>query len=170
MGYKSPAPYLIAMKKSILLLSAAVLMASCGEKKKEESGFQMNRTKKETTLKKEKVAVPIDLSNKGIGPVTSVSLSENLDPDMVSLGQEIFEVKCTACHMPKARMIGPAVAGVLERRSPEWVMNMIMNPTEMIKKDPIAKALLKEYNNAIMLNQNVNQEDARALLEYLRSL
>ena len=164
------APYLIAMKKSLLMLSAAVLMASCGEKKKEEAGFQMNRTKKETTLEKEKEAVPVDLSNKGIGAVSSVSLSENLDPDMVSLGQEIFEVKCTACHMPNQRMIGPAVAGVLERRSPEWVMNMIMNPTEMIKKDPIAKALLKEYNNAIMLNQNVNQEDARALLEYLRSL
>jgi len=49
-------------------------------------------------------------------------------------------------------------------------MNMIINPTEMIKKDPIAKALLKEYNNAIMLNQNVNQNDARALLEYIRSL
>jgi hypothetical protein len=72
--------------------------------------------------------------------------------------------------MPNQRMIGPALAGTLERRSPEWAMNMIMNPTEMIKKDPIAKALLKEYNNAIMLNQNVNQQDARALLEYIRSL
>ncbi len=49
-------------------------------------------------------------------------------------------------------------------------MNMIMNPTEMIKKDPIAKALLMEYNNAIMLNQNVNQQDARALLEYISTL
>jgi mono/diheme cytochrome c family protein len=116
------------------------------------------------------VEIPVDLSNKGIGPVKNITISESLDSDMVSLGQEIFEVKCTACHMPNQRMIGPALAGILERRSPEWVMNMIINPTEMIQKDPIAKALLLEYNNAIMLNQNVNQEDSRAILEYLRSL
>jgi mono/diheme cytochrome c family protein len=164
-----PIPYI--MKKVLFALSAVFILNSCGEsKKKEESGFQMNRTKKETTLKKTKVEVPVDLNNRGIGPVKTVSLSDTLDADMVSLGQEIYEVKCTACHMPNQRMIGPALAGTLERRSPEWIMNMIINPTEMIKKDPIAIALLKEYNNAIMLNQNVNQEDARALLEYIRSL
>jgi hypothetical protein len=29
---------------------------------------------------------------------------------------------------------------------------------------------LKEYNNAIMLNQNLKEEDARNLAEYLRTL
>ncbi|MFT4790539.1 MAG: mono/diheme cytochrome c family protein [Arcticibacterium sp.] len=159
------------MKKILLMFTAALFLGSCGEKKeKEESGFQMNRTKKEVSSKKVAVEIPVDLSNKGIGPVKNITISESLDSDMVSLGQEIFEVKCTACHMPNQRMIGPALAGILERRSPEWVMNMIINPTEMIQKDPIAKALLLEYNNAIMLNQNVNQEDSRAILEYLRSL
>ncbi len=67
-------------------------------------------------------------------------------------------------------MIGPALKGVLERRSPEWVMNMIINPDVMLKEDPIAKALLKEYNNAIMLNQNLSEEDARNVTEYLRTL
>ena len=49
-------------------------------------------------------------------------------------------------------------------------MNMISNPTEMIKQDPIAKALLKEYNNAIMLDSNLSEEDTRAIAEYLRTL
>jgi hypothetical protein len=97
-----PIPYI--MKKVLFALSAVFILNSCGEsKKKEESGFQMNRTKKETTLKKTKVEVPVDLNNKGIGPVKTVSLSDTLDADMVSLGQEIFEVKCTACHMPKSK-------------------------------------------------------------------
>ena len=42
-------------------------------------------------------------------------------------------------------MIGPAIKGIYERRSPEWVMNIMLNPTEMLKKDPVAIALLKEY-------------------------
>ena len=49
-------------------------------------------------------------------------------------------------------------------------MNMILNPDGMLKEDPIAQALLKEYNNAIMLNQNLSEEDARAVAEYLRTL
>jgi len=40
----------------------------------------------------------------------------------------------------------------------------------MLLNDPIAKALLKEYNNMIMLDQNLSEEDARALAEYLRTL
>ena len=49
-------------------------------------------------------------------------------------------------------------------------MNILLNPTEMLQKDPIAKALLKEYNNIQMLNQNLSQEEARAIVEYLRTL
>jgi len=60
--------------------------------------------------------------------------------------------------------------GIYERRSPEWVMNMILNPTEMLKQDPIAIALLKEYNNVLMLNQNLTNEEARSISEYLRTL
>ena len=31
-------------------------------------------------------------------------------------------------------------------------------------------ALLKEYNNTLMINQNLSQEEARAIVEYLRTL
>ena len=72
--------------------------------------------------------------------------------------------------MAERKLIGPAMKGIYERRSPEWVMNMILNPTEMLKQDPIAIALLKEYNNVLMLNQNLTNEEARSISEYLRTL
>jgi cytochrome c551/c552 len=82
----------------------------------------------------------------------------------------LLNKKCTACHMPNRKLIGPAMKGIYERRSAEWVMNMLLNPTEMLKQDPIAKALLKEYNNVMMLNQNLEESEARAIAEYLRTL
>ena len=72
--------------------------------------------------------------------------------------------------MPERKLIGPALKGIYERRSPEWVMNLLLNPTEVLKQDPIAKALLKEYNNVMMLNQNLEQSEARAIAEYMRAL
>ena len=72
--------------------------------------------------------------------------------------------------MANRKLIGPAMKGIYERRSPEWVMNMLLNPAEMLKKDPIAIALLKEYNNVMMLNQNLTEDETRAIAEYFRSL
>lgn len=105
----------------------------------------------------------------GVGPVKSVELSDELDEALVSEGLSIFESKCSACHQIDERYVGPAMKGLTERRNPVWIMNMVINPVEMTQKDPIAKKLLSEYLTQ-MVNQNITEPDARALLEYFRSI
>ena len=159
------------MKYWITLLTLALFAISCGEKKEEKKdGFEINRTKKEEAPKEVSEGVPVDLDNKGIGPISSMEFGDEIDSELAAQGEAKFNAICIACHMVEQRMIGPAMKGIYERRSPEWVMNMILNPDGMLKEDPIAKALLKEYNNAIMLNQNLTEEEARAVAEYLRTL
>jgi len=159
------------MKKLLLIAALGSFVLSCGEKKEEKKeGFEMSRAKTVETTANTSEGVPVDMNNKGVGPITSVTFDDEINTEMAAAGEVKYSAICTACHLPNQRMIGPALSGVYERRSPEWVMNMIMNPDGMLREDPIAKALLKEYNNAVMLNQNLNQEDARALAEYLRTL
>jgi mono/diheme cytochrome c family protein len=160
------------MKKLTILYGVllACIVLSCGEKKAEKKGFEYNRTQEKTTTKQDTKEVPIDLSNKGIGPIKELTFDDEINEEMASSGEALFKQKCTQCHLANQRLIGPAMSGVYERRSPEWVMNIMLNPTEMLKKDPIAKALMAAYNNAIMLNQNLTQDEARALAEYLRTL
>jgi mono/diheme cytochrome c family protein len=102
----------------------------------------------------------------GIGPISAFELAE-LDTALVSRGLEVFTVKCSACHKINERYIGPALGDVLERRSPAFVMNMILNPEQMLIRHPEAKALLAEYMTP-MANQNLTESEARAILEYLR--
>ncbi len=160
------------MRKIFAIIGICALLVSCGEKKEEkkEGGFEMNRAKKEVKVETKSETVPVDLNNKGVGPITSLEFAAEIDAELAAAGEAKYKTICTACHMTDQRMIGPALAGVYDRRSPEWVMNMILNPDVMLKEDPIAIALLKEYNNAIMLNQNLSEEDARAIAEYLRTL
>jgi hypothetical protein len=47
-------------------------------------------------------------------------------------------------------------------------MNMILNPMEMVERHPVAKQLLAEHMT-FMANQNLTVDDARAVLEYLRT-
>ena len=110
------------------------------------------------------------MNNVGIGPIKALQFDDTIDQAMVETGALAFKQKCTACHKANAKLIGPAMKGIYERRHPAWVMNMLLNPTQMVKEDPIGKALLAEYNNILMINQNLSQEEARAIAEYLRTL
>ncbi|WP_273568387.1 c-type cytochrome [Maribacter halichondriae] len=161
------------MKKVLIAIALGGLTIGCGgkEKKEEEKeGFEMSRTKAEDKKEAVSEGVPVDMDNDGVGPYGDITFPDEIDSEMAAAGEAKFNAICTACHMAEQRMIGPALKGVYDRRSPAWVMNMIANPDGMLKEDPIAKALLKEYNNAIMLNQNLSEEDTRAVAEYLRTL
>ncbi|MEC3905876.1 cytochrome c [Tamlana sp. 2201CG12-4] len=166
------------MKTILNILSTLliILFISCGgkeEKKKEGFSYEKKtttETKASTETKKEPASKTVDLSNKGIGPITSLSLDATINQDVANHGADVFKKMCTACHRADKKFIGPSPKGIMERRSPEWVMNMILNPVEMTQKDPLAKALLIEFNGAPMANQNLSEEDARAVLEYFRTL
>ncbi|MFN3813644.1 MAG: c-type cytochrome [Aquificaceae bacterium] len=149
------------MKKGVLMVISTVLIFSCQQKPTEEAPkVEAPPTPVE---KKEEV-----VSDKGIGPITEVKLGP-IDQALVKKGKEIFNSKCASCHKFEEKYVGPPLKGVTHRRKPEWIMNMILNPSEMIQKDPMAKELLAEYPTTMPF-QNVSQEDARALLEYLRSV
>ncbi len=106
----------------------------------------------------------------GIGKIKPFEIEAEVNEEMANQGKEVFNQFCTACHKPDKKFIGPAPQKILERRTPSWVMNMILNPEEMLAKDPIAKLLYVEYNMSPMANQNLTEEQARAVLEYFRTL
>jgi len=165
------------MKLTIKFISILSLLIafSCGEKEKKESyslenGDAVEDTKEAEPVSSVKASERIDLTNKGVGPVKSVTLAPEVDQNLATQGKVIYDKMCTACHKPTKKYIGPAPIGILERRTPEWVMNMILNPEVMIVQDPLAKDLLMEFNGAPMANQNLTEEQARAILEYFRTL
>lgn len=158
------------MRKQFILVVSALLIISCGGKEEKAKKFQYNAKPSVKKIEKTaKVEIPIDMNNKGIGPIKHLEFND-IDNTLVAQGKASFSQKCTACHYTEKKSTGPALKGVYKRRSPEWVMNLMLNPDEMLKKDPIAMALLKEYNNTVMLNQQLTNDEARAIAEYLRTL
>lgn len=103
----------------------------------------------------------------GVGPITEVEVGP-IDEGLAATGEETFVIKCSACHKLDERYVGPPLRGVTERRSPAFIMNMILNPEGMLAQHPEVQALLAQFA-VPMANQNLTQADARAVLEYLRS-
>lgn len=162
------------MRKLVVSLFVIGFLISCGNTDKEKSANQSTKkpkTETKTEITYDKVdGVAVDMANKGVGPVKSVDLADDIDQDMADKGKEIYDTNCLACHKPEKKFVGPAPKGILDRRAPEWVMNMILNPEVMVKEDPVARQLLKEYNGSPMANQGLEEEEARAVLEYFRTL
>lgn len=153
------------MKKLILTgtLTLTALLLACGgnEEKKESS----------TEAPKSMVQDPASYDPKrGEGKFTaeSLALGASVDNAMAKQGEEIANVKCTSCHkITDEKLVGPGWKGVTTRKAPEWIMNFITNPDPMIDKDPEVQAQL-EICLVRMPNQNLSDEDARKILEFMR--
>lgn len=163
--------------RSIVVVFSLMLVACGGKEEKKKEGFSVDRAKTTekateavTETSTEKPSERVDLENKGVGPITSVTLSPDIDTALAKKGEETYSQMCMACHRIDKIFIGPAPTGVLKRRSPEWVMNMILNPEVMVKEDPLAKELMAEFNGAPMANQGLTEDQARSILEYFRTL
>ncbi|MEO8772769.1 MAG: c-type cytochrome [Gelidibacter sp.] len=163
------------MKKALMIFTVLglTILTGCGDGEKKEASPYGKTTEQPTETKAVNTtpaSVRVDLTNKGIGPIKSVTLGAEIDQAMADKGKEVYNMNCTACHKVDKKFIGPAPKGILERRTPEWVMNMIMNPEEMTQKDPLANDLLVEFNGSPMANQNMSEEQTRQMLEYFRTL
>ena len=157
-----------SITKSLILIITLALLSCGGNEKKDEVSYGKKAPEKNVS------SIPaserVDLANKGVGPITKLDLPLVVDEKMAAHGKEIYDKMCTACHKAEKKFIGPSPKDILKRRSPEWVMNMILNPEKMVKEDQLAKDLLMEFNGSPMANQNLTQEEARAVLEYFRTL
>ena len=110
---------------------------------------------------------PFQLEN-GIGPITEAITLGPVDKDEAAEGQKVFEAKCTACHKLGERYVGPPLGGILDKVTPAFAMNMSLNPQEMYTRHPVVKKLLGEYMTQ-MPNQGLTQDEAREVVEYLRT-
>jgi mono/diheme cytochrome c family protein len=147
------------------------MLTACGggEAKTESHETAAPAAAEEVVVETPAVAEVDPMENVGIGPIDELEFDEEIDVDMAAAGKEVYDAKCTACHKAHKRYIGPSPTGIYERRNPAWVMNMILNPDEMVANDPIAKALLAEYASP-MANQNLTVDEARSVVEYFRTL
>jgi nitrite reductase (NO-forming) len=86
-----------------------------------------------------------------------------------ALGKLNFESKCVACHsVGQGRKLGPDMAGVTKRRTEDWLTRWLRSPDSMLTSDSDAQAMLREYNNLPMPNQNLSPAEIRQFVRYFK--
>ncbi|SEL60087.1 c-type cytochrome [Parapedobacter koreensis] len=147
-------------KKLMLLLMLGIVIYACSQGGKQSADSQSAQTT---------AAQPSDYDPKrGLGKFDKVDVGNTLDAALAQEGKLIADVKCASCHKyTSERLVGPGWSGVTKKHQPAWIMNFITNPDPMIDKDPELQAQL-EICLVRMPNQNLSDEDARKILEFMR--
>ncbi len=155
------------MKKILIALSLVGCIYACSN----NSGKQdENKTdgQEQTTQPAADNSNPSYDPERGAGKFTNVDVKPELDKSMAEAGTKVYDVKCSGCHkLTDEKLVGPGWKDVTTRHKPEWIMNFITNPDEMLSKDPKAMAQL-EICLVRMPNQNLTDDEARHVYEYMR--
>jgi cytochrome c551/c552 len=156
------------MKKLLVLsvLVASLFIYACGGgEASSDNGNESTTESSETTAGK--AGSDYDTA-RGEGKFKDVQIPATLDVAMAAEGEKVYNVKCASCHrLSDERLVGPGWKGVTQRNTPEWIMNFVTNTDEMLAKDPKAQSQL-EICLVRMPNQNVSDEAARQLYEFMR--
>lgn len=92
-----------------------------------------------------------------------------LDPAAVEQGKALFTNNCTVCHALDQKIVGPALAGVTERRETDWLLQFIQNSQKVIQGgDKTAVALYEEFGKIQMPSFDYfSEEEILSILAYI---
>lgn len=86
------------------------------------------------------------------------------------LGKSIFVARCGSCHNVNKIVVGPALAGVDERRSMDWIIHFIQSPQTMIKNgDKDANALFASFHMVMPDHPDLKADDIKNIVAYIKT-
>jgi len=89
----------------------------------------------------------------------------------VEEGKRIFTSRCAACHNVNKTLTGPALAGVAERRSIDWIISFVQSSQTLVKSgDKDAVAVFEQFNKIPMPDhKDLSSDDIRNVMEYIKA-
>jgi mono/diheme cytochrome c family protein len=86
-------------------------------------------------------------------------------------GKTIFTARCAACHNVNKILVGPALAGVDQRRSIDWIIQFVHSSQKVVKSgDPYAVELFNKFNKVQMPDHpDLTADDIKNVVAYIKT-
>jgi len=99
-----------------------------------------------------------------------IALMKSWAAPPVEEGKALFTARCAACHNINKTLTGPALAGVDQRRSIDWIISFVQSSQSVIKKgDTAAVALFEKFNKIQMPDHaDLSGDNIKNIVEYIK--
>ena len=89
----------------------------------------------------------------------------------VDEGKMIFTSRCASCHNVNKVIVGPALAGVSDRHSEDWIIKFVHSSQTVIKGgDKTAVDLYEKFNKVPMPDHpDLSANSIKSILAYIKS-
>lgn len=86
-------------------------------------------------------------------------------------GKSIFMTRCAACHNVNKVLTGPALAGIEEKRSLDWIFKFVHSSQSLVKSgDKEAIEIFEQFNKIPMPDHpDLTEENIKNILAYIKS-
>lgn len=85
-------------------------------------------------------------------------------------GKKIFITRCAGCHNVNKILTGPALAGVHERHTMDWIVKFVKSSQTVVKSgDKEAVGLFQKFNRIPMPDHSdLSPENIKSIVEYIK--
>jgi mono/diheme cytochrome c family protein len=89
----------------------------------------------------------------------------------VEEGKSLFAARCAACHNINKNLTGPALAGVDQRRSLDWIINFVHSSQTMVKAgDKDAVTIFNQFNKIPMPDHgDLSDAQIKNIVAYIKT-
>jgi cytochrome c551/c552 len=86
-------------------------------------------------------------------------------------GRVIFTARCAGCHNVNKILTGPALAGVDQRRTIDWIINFVHSSQTVVKSgDEYAVTLFNKFNRIPMPDHpDLTADNIKSIVEYIKT-
>jgi cytochrome c551/c552 len=86
-------------------------------------------------------------------------------------GKAIFAARCASCHNVNKTLTGPALAGLDERRSMDWIVKFVQSSQSLVKSgDKDAVAVFEKFNKIPMPDHSdLSADKIATIVEYIKT-
>jgi mono/diheme cytochrome c family protein len=89
----------------------------------------------------------------------------------IAAGDALFKANCTQCHAVNEKVVGPALAGIIKRRTASWVVSWVHNPAKVIASgDEYAVKLFDDNGKQQMPSfPQLSEKDIKYILAWVEA-
>jgi glucose/arabinose dehydrogenase/mono/diheme cytochrome c family protein len=101
---------------------------------------------------------------------SSDNIAISTDSATIAKGKASFTQSCSGCHNFRQDAIGPALGGLTDSVSADWIQHYIRDPKKMIESgDKRAQQLIKKYKVAMPSFTSFTDDEMKAIIAYLNT-